>query len=268
MKELYSFDVKRQIVKEVPYMKKTKDGEEVEAIKKSKKTIKNRVVFAKPNISAIEDAEFFYGQKFNEYINAGFLTKAMLAKKMGDNGGLNSEVASDRMADIVKKNMAASKVIEFFAGAKDLTEEQKQQLQEAEEDFIATQAEVHEYEVALASQFNQTADAKAEQKLIEWLVLKFSFYEEEAEDKKKLFPLFEGESYETKRNSMIMLQELEDEDIEDAVLHKLKAVFDKSFDTLIRVVSIWYNKLGTDQESIDKVLKDLFNESADKEEEK
>jgi hypothetical protein len=65
-----------------------------------------------------------------------------------------------------------------------------------------------------------------------------------------------------------MLQELEDEDIEDAVLHKLKAVFDKSFDTLIRVVSIWYNKLGTDQESIDKVLKDLFNESADKEEEK
>ncbi len=272
MKELYSFDVKRQIVKEVPCIKKDKDGKEFESTKKSKKTIKNRVVFVKPSIPDTEDAEFFYGQKFNEYINAGFLTKAMLAKKMGDNGGLNSEVASDRMAEIMKKNMEAARVIEFFAGGKNLTEEQRKQLEEAQEDYISTKTEIHEYEVALASQFSQTADSKAEQKLIEWLVLNFSYYEEETDSKedeekkenKGLFPLFEGESYEAKRKSMILLQETDDAG-EDVILHKLKRIFDKSFDTLIRVVSIWYNKIGTDQKSIDKALKDLFNEPEEEE---
>ena len=271
MKELYSFDVKRQIVKEVPCIKKDKDGKEVESVKKSQKTIKNRIVFVKPSVADTEDAEFFYGQKFNEYINAGFLTKAMLAKKMGDNGGLNSEVASDRMTALVKKNMEAARVIEFFAGGKNLTEEQTKQLEEAQEDYITTKAEVHEYEVALASQFSQTADSKAEQKLIEWLVLNFSYYEEETDvkkgeeqkDNKDLFPLFEGENYEMKRKSMMLLQETEDAG-EDVVLHKLKMIFDKSFETLIRVVSIWYNKIGTDQKSIEKSLKDLFNEPEEK----
>ena len=63
---------------------------------------------------------------------------------------------------------------------------------------------------------------------------------------------------------MILLQETDDAG-EDVILHKLKRIFDKSFDTLIRVVSIWYNKIGTDQKSIDKALKDLFNEPEEEE---
>ena len=94
MKELYSFDVKRTIQKEVPHIKKTKDGP-VETTKKVKKTIKTRVVVSKPSVADVEDAEFFYGQKFNEFINAGFLTKAMLAKKMGDIGGMTSKKSED-----------------------------------------------------------------------------------------------------------------------------------------------------------------------------
>ena len=98
---------------------------------------------------------------------------------------------------------------------------------------ISTKTEIHEYEVALASQFSQTADSKAEQKLIEWLVLNFSYYEEETDSKedeekkenKGLFPLFEGESYEAKRKSMILLQETDDAG-EDVILHKLKRIFD------------------------------------------
>ena len=43
MKELYSFDVKRQIVKEVPCIKKDKDGKEVESVKKSQKTIEKEI---------------------------------------------------------------------------------------------------------------------------------------------------------------------------------------------------------------------------------
>lgn len=259
MKELYSFDVSRKVEKEVPHVKKTKDGP-VETTKKVKKTIKNRIVFAKPSISDREDAEFFYGQKFNEFINAGFLTKAMLAKKMGDLGGFTSKKTSEIMTETVLENIEASRTIEFFEGGKDLDEEQKSQLQDAKKKFAETKKDIYDYEESLRGQFSQTADAKAEHKLIEWLVLNFSFFEEELDDKKEVFPMFDGEDYKSKRVNLLILQENEEEQSKDAAYLKRKKIYDESFTTLIRVASIWYNQLGNDQKSIDKAIKDLFEE--------
>ena len=263
MKELYSFDVKREIQKEVPHVKKTKDGP-VETTKRVKKTIKNRVVFAKPTVSDLEDADFFYGQKYNEFINAGFLTKAMLAKKMGDIGGMTSKTTEDLMSELISENMEASRTIEFFGAGKNLDEEQEKQLKDAKESFAATTKAIQTVEADLRGQFNQTADAKAEQKLIEWFVINFSYYEDTLaeEDKKELFNLFEGENYKEKRNFLVNLQE-DIGDITDSAMLKSKNIFDTSYQTLIRVVSIWYNKIGEDQEAIGKALKDLFEDAGE-----
>ena len=213
-------------------------------------------------MSNVEDAEFFYGQKYNSFINAGFLTKAMLAKKMGDLGGMTSKKADDVMSSVLLENVEASRVIEFFDQSKDLSEEQEKKLKDAKLKFAATQKTMHEYEMGLREQFSQTADSKAEHKLIEWFVLNFSFYEDSVKDsekeKKDLFALFEGEDYKEKRNFLLSLQEPED-DIEDAQLLRIKNLFDSSFETLIRVITIWYNKLGTDQKSIDEALTQFFD---------
>jgi hypothetical protein len=259
MKELYSFSVKRKVESEVPYVKKTKDGP-VESTKKVKKTIKNRVVFSKPTVSDREDAEFFYGQKFNEFINAGFLTKAMLAKKMGDLGGFTSKKTSEIMTDTVLENIEASRTIEFFEGGEDLSQEQKEQLKEAKRSFAETKREIYDYEESLRGQFSQTADAKAEHKLIEWLVLNFSFFEEEVGGKTELFPMFDGDSYEMKRGQLLSLQEKEESEEKSANSLKREKIYAESFTTLIRVASIWYNQLGNDQKSIDQTIKDLFEE--------
>jgi hypothetical protein len=262
MKELYSFEVKREVEKQVPYVKKTKNGP-VESSKKVKKTIKNRIVVAKPTISDVEDAEFFYGQQYNSFINSGFLTKAMLAKKMGDLGGMTSEKAEKDMSAILLENVEAARVVEFFDEAKNLSEEQEEQLKEAKLKFTETQKQMHDYEVSLRSQFSQTADAKAENRLMEWFILNFTFYEDivkdGTEEKKEFFPLFEGDEYKEKRNFLLSLQESE-KDIEDAHLLRLKNLFDSSFQTLIRVVTVWYNKMGMDQETIDKALKEFFDD--------
>ena len=226
MKELYSFDVKRTIEKEVPHVKKTKSGP-VETTKKVKNTVKNRIVFRKPSILDLEDAEFFYGQKYNEYINAGFLTKAMLSKKLGDMGGLTSKTSQEAMNQIIIDNMESSRTIEFFAGAKDLSEEQEEQLEEAKKLFTHTKVQLHEYETSLRSQFSQTADSKAEIKVIEWLVLNFSYFEDTIDDKKDLFEIFEGDEFEQKRMFLIRLQEAADEDIEDATFLRAKKIYDE-----------------------------------------
>lgn len=243
MKELYSFEVKRKV----------KRG-------KSQKTIKNRVIVEKPSFEDVENGEFFYGQKFNELINAGFLTKAMLSKKMENlGGGLASDNDLEHMQTLMLENVEASRVIEFYGEAKDLDDEQKEKLKNAEETFVSTQGQMHEYQTNLRDQYSQTADSKAEQKLMEWFIFNFSYYEDQIDDKKELFPIFRGETYEDKRRFYIALTD-EEEEIKDPDHKKIKDIFDLSNDTLIKVVSIWFNKLGTDQKTIKKALGELFEE--------
>ena len=127
MSDLYTFDIKRK------------------AGWKSKKTIKTKVIIKRPTLAETEDGEFFYGQKFNEFINAGFLTKAMLSKKMEDIGeGVFSKKETSQMQEIMKQNVEASRIIEFYGEAKDLDEEQAEKLENAKDDFVATQSALYQ----------------------------------------------------------------------------------------------------------------------------
>ena len=114
----------------------------------------------------------------------------------------------------------------------------------------------------MRSQFSQTADAKAEQKLIEWLVFNLSYYEEEVDGKKQLFHLFEGDNFDQKRRTYLELCESV-EDITDQSLLKVKGIFDQAFTTLVRVASIWYNKIAEKQEDIDNALIEMFSEGVE-----
>lgn len=260
MKEIYTFDVERKIKSSKPIITKTAKGN-IESTEDSIKVVKHRVIFAKPSMSMIEEAEFFYGQKFNELINSGFYTKAMLNKKMGDIGGLASKVSIESLQKAITDNIEASRVIEFYGGSSDLSGEQKDKLSEAKSIFASTRSQVMDYEQAIRSQFSQTADVKAEQKLIEWLVFNLSFFEEEVDGKKQLFPLFEGDSFEERRAIYLELCE-NIEDIDNPNLYKVKAIFDEAFKILVRVASIWYNKIAEKPEDIKAVMEDMFSEES------
>lgn len=263
MKHIYSFDIERKIKISKPVIKKTADGN-IESVEDSFKTLKNKVIFAKPHASLIEEGEFFYGQKYNEYINAGFFTRAMLNKKMGDIGGMVSKFSIETLQKAITENIEASRIIEFYDAAKDLDEEQQQKLNDAKLIFASTRTQIMEYEQSLRSQFSQTADVKAEQKLLEWLVFNLSFYEDEIDGKKEFFPIFEGNNYDEKKRFYLDLCE-SIEDIENSAALKVKNIFDQSFETLFRVASIWYNKIAKTQEEIEKALKEIFEEKEEEE---
>jgi hypothetical protein len=254
MKELYSFDIARDIVTKTPYTKKTKKGE-VEAFR-NKTTKKNtKIVIEKPSISEIEKAEFFFGQKYNEYINAGFLTKAMLLNKIGEAG---TSSISEEVRNAVTEYLEASRVIEFYEGADKLTEDQEKKLNEAKKKFAETQMLVHEHESNVRGQYSQTAETKAEEKMIEWFIFNFSYYEDEADGEKTYFPLFEGNNFEEKRAFFLELSE-DKEDIDRSDVLNAKDVFDESFDTIAKAVNIWYNKLGSNKKEIDAKIKEIFD---------
>lgn len=259
MKELYSFEITRQIDVEIPFVKKVA-GKTVETIKKEKRDIKNRIVFVKPTKAEIEDAEFFYSQKFNEFLNSGLLSRAMLNKKMSDNGGLASKDDTQYLEKLLKANLDASQVIEFFGSAKDLSKEQVVQLEEAKAKLAITQKQLTDFETAVNSQYNHTADVKAEQRLYEFFIFNFSFYEESVGDKKQLFPMFSGDTYDEKRDFFLTISEDEEEIKEDEDLLKHKSIFEKSFERLIQVVNVWYRGYGKTQEEIDKFIAVLKGE--------
>ena len=257
MKELYSFDIERTINKEIPIIKKNKKGEPVESNKTVTEKIINRIAVAKPNFADIENGEFFYGQKYNEFINAGFLTKAMMNKRIGDIGGSSSKLSQEIMNKAFLDYMDSAKVIEFYEGHNDLEEDQKSKLEEAKIKFFEAQKTINDFETSYRNQYSQTADAKAEQKIIEWFIFNFSYYEEKVDGQKQLFPIFEGDNYEQKRDYYLLLCE-DIEFIEDTSLLKNKAIFDKSFIKLVQVINVWYNKLASSQDDIDKKMKEIF----------
>ena len=61
---------------------------------------------------------------------------------------------------------------------------------------------------------------------------------------------------------MVAVQE-DINDISESTLLKAKKIFDSSYQTLIRVASLWYNRIAEDQESMDKALKDLFEDDGE-----
>lgn len=259
MKELYSFKIKRKIKEEVKYDKEDKNGKIVEAKKTKTKTVTNRVVFVKPNFGSIEAGEFFYGQQYNDFINAGYLTKSMLSKKIGDIGGNTSKLSDELLTKAFLDNLEAARTIEFYEGQDKLEEEQKDRLEEAKEKFTSTQKDINDFESFNRSQYSQTAESKAEQKLMEWFIFNFSYYEDKVKDKTDLFPLFVGDDFDQKREHYLLLCE-DQEDIEGDINLKNKSIFDESFSRLAQIANLWYNKMGANQKELEESLKQVFPE--------
>lgn len=259
MKELYSFPIKRKVKQKISVQKENAKGDIVESFKTKTKTVSNRVIFAKPSYAEIENAEFFYGQQYNDFINAGYLTRFILNKKIGDSGGSHSKLSNEIMNKAFVENMEAAKVIEFYEGQKNLNEEQNKKLSEAKELFTDTQKTIADFEEFYRVQYNQTAEAKAEQKLIEWFIFNFSYYEDKVNDSTEIFPLFLGDDFDEKRRHYLNLCE-DEEDIEDESLLENKAIFDLSFEKLARIANLWYNKMGSNPKEIGESLKAVFGD--------
>ena len=103
-KELYSFSVDREVEKEVSSTRKDKKtGEEITVTKKVKEIEPLAVKLKKPSRRELEDAELEFSVEMSKCIKKGILTKAMLAKKYSDTGGMLSENESKKLVDLYKK---------------------------------------------------------------------------------------------------------------------------------------------------------------------
>lgn len=254
MKKLFEFKLDREIKEIVSESSKNDKGETVTTEKEVVKEIKQKVLLRKPTRSLFDDAELFYGVKLSEGIKAGLLTRALLAKRFSNDGGVLSEDDKDRYAELYLKLYEVQLDAERLSSTpeKKRSKSDQEKLDNLLEDSADLRRQLTDFEMAQSSLFEQTAENRARNKTILWWVLHLSHLED---DDGNITPVFEGKDFEGRLDSYDAVEASEDE-FDEMLLQKL-----------IYYVSFWYVGRVTSQEEFEKLLEDS-GEALDKEPEK
>ena len=241
MKTMFEFDIYHEKEIEKIDVSTNEKGEEVKVTSKVKTTVPVKLGIKKPTRSLFDEAELFYGVRLSEGIKAGLLTRALLAKRFNNDGGVLSEEEQKEYNDLYNKFFNLQTDFQSLSLKQEAirTEEEKANLAKVIEEMTQARETIQKYEMAQANLFEQTAENRARNKTIMWWVLQLALIE--GEDK-KLKDLFGQGSYESK------LQKYDD--IEESEFGIEKIALQK----LLYLISFWYVGRAASQEEFSKLL--------------
>jgi hypothetical protein len=249
-KTIYKFTVRKEeeVEEENTSEVKNKETGELEKVTKTK-TVKKEVPYqvriAQPSRRQIEDADMEFSIEMSKCIKRGILTKAMLAKKYSDSGGLLSEEDSNELVRSYRELAEIQADLGRLMSKKKKTEKEKNKETELTDSFSSVRKRIVDLETSYQSVFNHTADTKAQNKTILWYMLNISYVSGPDEEEKPFFP---GETAEEKEESYYKLDEDEDE------------IFDLAREKLMTFISFWYFSQNASEEDFSNLEKDLDSE--------
>ena len=97
-----------------------------------------------------------------------------------------------------------------------------------------------------ASLFNHTADTKAQNRVITWYMLNLTHIHKEDEEESEAIPLFDGETFEEKREAYYSMEEDDDNEFYDSIRSKLTTI-----------VSFWFFSENAQEEDFEKLENDI-----------
>ena len=243
MKKLFEFTIPKVTVQTVSEESTNDKGEKTTTEKEEVKTENNTVILKKPNRGLYDEAELFYGVKLAEGIKAGLLTRALLAKRFSNDGGVMSETDKEQYADLYIKLFEVQNNIErsSLIPEADKTEEEKAQLVSWLRESAVAREDIQDFEISQASLFDQTAENRARTKTILWWVLNLAHFKKG--EKHSL--IYEGETFEEKLENY---DKLEDDD---------NVFWEELSRKLIYYVSFWYVGKAQTQEDFEELLREI-----------
>jgi hypothetical protein len=241
MKTMFTFDVYHEKEIEKVDVSTNEKGEEVKVTSKVKTTVPVKLGIKKPTRSLFDEAELFYGVKLSEGIKAGLLTRALLAKRFNNDGGVLSDEEQKEYNNLYNNFFNLQSEFQKLSMKEEAlrNSEEKEALQKVINEMNDARDLLQKYEMAQANLFEQTAENRARNKTIMWWVLQLSLIE--GEDK-KLKELFGEGSYEEKLKRYDEIEESEF-NIEKIALQKL-----------LYLISFWYIGRAATEEEFSKLL--------------
>ncbi len=216
MKKLYEFSLTQKVQKEYEEKDKDSEGNEVTTKKTKEENVVRNFFLKKPTRSMFDEAELYFGVKLSEGIKAGMLTRAMLAKRFDNDGGVLSDADKEQYSGLyftlfeVQNQLTRLQLIP----EKERSKQEQKEYNESVRAMIGLKAEIQEFETAQASFFDQTAENRARNKTITWWVLNLA-HEIKDDGEEVLF--FGSGSVEDKLNFYDDLEE-EGDDFIDSVM--------------------------------------------------
>jgi len=250
MKTMFEFDIYHEKEVEKTEVSTNEKGEEVKVTSKVKTTVPVKLGIKKPTRSLFDEAELFYGVRLSEGIKAGLLTRALLAKRFNNDGGVLSEEEQKEYNDLYNDFLNLQVDFQKLSLKQESlrTDDEKSELAKIIEKMTETREMIQKYEMAQANLFEQTAENRARNKTIMWWVLQLSLIE--GEDK-KLKQLFGDGVYDEKLKKY--------DEIEESELGLEKIALQK----LLYLISFWYIGRAATQEEFSKLL-DAINKDGKK----
>jgi hypothetical protein len=196
-KKLYQFTIDKEVEKiEETSKKDRKTGEEV--ITKKTVKVKEPIEFfiKRPSRRELEEAELEYSVEMSRCVKKGILTKAMLAKKYSDTGGIFSEDEAKNYSDLYKQVLELQNEYIRLDSADQKDAKQKKRFETVKSGLGDVKRKIVEIESNFQSFFDHTADIKAQNRLLLWYVINLTYIQYESDDKPK--PYFEGSDFESK----------------------------------------------------------------------
>jgi len=205
-KELYNFTIfedKEIIVEETTVDEAT--GQETTVKKKTIEKSPIKIILKKPTRRQIEEADLEYSVEMSRCIKRGILTKAMLAKKYSDTGGLMSETESSKLVDLYKEiydNQSENIKLEAISNK---TDEIKERLSDVVARSTQVRKEIVDIESSYRALFDHTADSKAQNRIILWYIINLTYIKKDSDESPK--PYFKGKDFEDKLQSFYEKEE-------------------------------------------------------------
>jgi len=241
-KELYSFSVDREVEKEVSSSKTDKKtGEQITVTKKVKEKEPLAVKIKKPSRRELEDAELEFSVEMSKCIKKGILTKAMLAKKYSDTGGLMSEDDAQELVDNYKKIFELQSDYSRLEIIQNKTEKQTKRVDEIIEELQVVRRKIVETESNYQALFDHTADVKAQNRLILWYVIMLTYIQGVDDENPK--PYFGVGDFEDKLAEYYKKEE-SDESLYFLITKKAATI-----------LAFWFFNQASDKDSFDDLMK-------------
>jgi len=244
MKTMFEFDIFQEKEIEKVDISTNEKGEEVKVTSKVKSTVPVKLAIKKPTRSLFDEAELFYGVRLSEGIKAGLLTRALLAKRFNNDGGVLSDEEQKEYNDLYLEFFNLQTEFQRLSIKEEAirTEEEKKQIQNVIAKMNDARERLQKYEMAQANLFEQTAENRARNKTIMWWVLQLSLIQG---DDKKFKELFQDGTYEDKLKRYDEIEESES-GVEKIAIQKL-----------LYLISFWYIGRAASQEEFEKLLNNL-----------
>ena len=226
MKILYKFSIPKLVKAEKTEVQE--DGSKI--VRSIEEEQKINFAIGKPNRHMLDDGEYFYHQKYHEYVKGGILPEVLLRKLYGNEKGIFTEEEKGQYVELyieLGNNLSLERSIE---NKENVTEEDKLEM----ERLIVRKKEIHNqisnFENAKQSIFENSAEALARNKVIFWWLLSLLLQEKDGE----FVNMFDGKDHAERAIQYDAIAEIIDDEGKDYEFYS-KLVERASF-----LVSVFY----------------------------